>query len=122
MKKNKSAKRKLEKSALPTAGNEVPRRSATLVESESDAAKAKLKAKGMAELIALGKEKGFLTYDDINRILPAHVTSSDEIEDVLSSLTAQHIDVQDADEPTGGEDRKSTRLNSSHSSISYPVF
>ena len=70
----------------------------------SDAAKAKLKAKGVAELVALGKEKGFLTYDDINRLLPSHVTSSEEIDDVLVTLTSQHIDVTDSDQPPGGKE------------------
>src|SRR3989338_5107947 len=40
-----------------------------------------LKTKGVEQLVALGKEKGFLTYDDINRLLPSHITSSDDIED-----------------------------------------
>ncbi|HTL69674.1 MAG TPA: RNA polymerase sigma factor RpoD [Candidatus Eisenbacteria bacterium] len=70
----------------------------------SEAAKAKLKAKGLVELIALGKEKGFLTYDDINRLLPNHVTSSDEIEDVLATLNAQHIEVQDNEEAAAAGD------------------
>ena len=67
-------------------------------EMASDAAKIKQKAKGLEQLIALGKEKGFLTYDDINKILPGHVTSSEEIEEVLVTLTAQQIDVVDSDE------------------------
>ncbi len=64
----------------------------------TDPAKAKLKAKGIEQLVVLGKEKGFLTYDDINRILPSHVTSSEEIDEVLMTLTAQQIDVVDSDE------------------------
>jgi RNA polymerase primary sigma factor len=67
-------------------------------EAPGDAARLKLKAKGIAELIALGKEKGFLTYDDINKMLPGHVTSSEEIEDVLVTLTAQQIEVTDAED------------------------
>ncbi len=72
----------------PAAGEEVA----------SDVAKMKQKAKGIEQLIALGKEKGFLTYDDINKALPGHVTSSEEIEEVLVTLTAQQIDVVDSDE------------------------
>ncbi len=68
-------------------------------EAASDVAKMKQKAKGVEQLIALGKEKGFLTYDDINKTLPGHVTSSEEIEEVLVTLTAQQIDVVDSDEP-----------------------
>ena len=69
-----------------------------------DASKAKLKAKGIEQLVALGKEKGFLTYDDINRLLPSHVTSSEEIEDVLTMLTSQQIEVTDADDSAPAAD------------------
>ncbi|MBI3315775.1 MAG: RNA polymerase sigma factor RpoD [Candidatus Omnitrophica bacterium] len=54
------------------------------------------KKKGVDQLIALGKEKGFLTYDDINKLLPSHITSSDDIDDVLMTLTAQQIEVVDS--------------------------
>ena len=77
---------------------------ATLVEDPSSDAAKKLKAKGVEQLIALGKEKGSLTYDDINKILPNHVTSSDEIDDVLMTLSAHHIDVTDAEEPAAGKE------------------
>ena len=87
----KGEPKKMKKSAAdqPSNGQELP----------ADLAKAKMKAKGLEQLIALGKEKGFLTYDDINRLLPGHVTSSEEIEDVLVTLSAQQIEVSDADEP-----------------------
>ena len=64
------------------------------------------KAKGIDQLVALGKEKGFLTYDDVNRILPNEVTSSEEIDDVLIQLNAQQIDVVDDDSfsKDGGSD------------------
>ena len=77
---------------------------ATLVDGASPEEKAKAKAKGLEQLIALGKEKGTLTYDDINRILPTHVTASDEIDDVLVTLAAQHIDVVDAEESAADKD------------------
>src|SRR5207249_553943 len=61
---------------------------ASLVSNASAEDKAKAKSKGLEQLLALGKEKGFLTYDEINRILPSHVTSSDEIDDVLVTLNS----------------------------------
>ncbi len=69
----------------------------------TDAMKAKLKAKGIEQLVALGKEKGHLTYDDINRILPGHMTSADEIEDVLSTLTSHQIDVLDSEDSASSD-------------------
>ena len=83
MKKNKKLKKNPKKN---------PKTQATLVEApSSDAEKSRQKVKGVEQLIALGKEKGFLTYDDINRILPNHVTSSEEIDDVLVTLAGQQI-------------------------------
>ncbi len=73
-----------------------------VVEAEiSDASKLKLKTKSLEQLVVLGKEKGFLTYDDLNKILPSHVTSSGEIDDVLVALNSQNIDVVDSSELTG---------------------
>ncbi len=77
---------------------------ATLVEGSTPEEKAKAKSKGIEQLIALGKEKGFLTYDEINRILPAHVTSSDEIDDVLVTLGTQRIDVVETEDSIDKDD------------------
>ena len=37
-------------------------------------------------LITVGKERGYLLYDEINDILPAEVHSSEEIEELLSDV------------------------------------
>ena len=34
------------------------------------------------QLIAIGKEKGYLLYDEVNELLPADITSSDELDDL----------------------------------------
>ncbi|HZN54527.1 MAG TPA: RNA polymerase sigma factor RpoD [Candidatus Polarisedimenticolaceae bacterium] len=50
------------------------------------------------QLLALGKERGFLAYDEINESLPDEISSSpDEIEEVFSLLEAHGITVLDAD-------------------------
>ncbi len=46
----------------------------------------------MQELIALGRKKGYVTYEDINRALPGHATA-DDMEDVLEQLEDLHIEV-----------------------------
>ena len=38
------------------------------------------------QLIAMGKERGYLLYDEVNDILPAEVHSSEEIDDLLSTF------------------------------------
>ncbi len=45
------------------------------------------------QLIATGKERGYLLYDEVNDILPAEVRSSEEIDDLLSTFERYGIDV-----------------------------
>jgi RNA polymerase primary sigma factor len=45
------------------------------------------------QLIAMGKERGYLLYDEVNDILPPEVHSSDEIDDLLSTFERYGIDV-----------------------------
>jgi len=42
-------------------------------------------------LITLGKERGYLLYDEVNELLPTEVHSSDEIEEVLSAFERNGI-------------------------------
>jgi RNA polymerase primary sigma factor len=44
-------------------------------------------------LITMGKERGYLLYDEVNDILPAEVHSSKEIEDLLSTFERYAIDI-----------------------------
>jgi RNA polymerase primary sigma factor len=45
------------------------------------------------QLIAMGKERGYLLYDEVNDILPAEIHSSEEIDDLLSTFERYGIDV-----------------------------
>ena len=45
------------------------------------------------QLITMGKERGYLLYDEVNDILPAEVHSSDEIDDLLSTFERYGIDI-----------------------------
>jgi RNA polymerase primary sigma factor len=45
------------------------------------------------QLILIGKERGYLLYDEINDSLPADVHSSQEIDDLLSNLERQGIEI-----------------------------
>jgi len=45
------------------------------------------------QLVAMGKERGYLLYDEVNDILPAEVHSSEEIDDLLSTFERYGIDV-----------------------------
>jgi len=45
------------------------------------------------QLITMGKERGYLLYDEVNDLLPAEVHSSEEIDDLLSTFERYGIDV-----------------------------
>jgi RNA polymerase primary sigma factor len=45
------------------------------------------------QLILIGKERGYLLYDEINDSLPTDVHSSQEIDDLLSALESQGIEI-----------------------------
>ncbi|HEX8088312.1 MAG TPA: sigma-70 family RNA polymerase sigma factor, partial [Blastocatellia bacterium] len=50
------------------------------------------------KLLEVGKEKEYLTYDDINRLLPPDMNSADEIEAILDVIGAEGISISDTDE------------------------
>jgi RNA polymerase primary sigma factor len=54
--------------------------------------------KEVKKLIDLGKEKGYLTYDDVNDMLPAEVVSPDQIDDVMSIFGEMDIEVIDSNQ------------------------
>ncbi len=49
--------------------------------------------KEIQQLISLGKEKGFLTYEEVNDALPDDVVSADQLDDVLSMFDEMDIEV-----------------------------
>ncbi len=55
------------------------------------------KLKGVEELILLGKEKGYLTYDQVNDMLPRDVFSPEQIDDVMVLFGENDIEVIDTD-------------------------
>jgi RNA polymerase primary sigma factor len=50
------------------------------------------------KLLEMGKDKAFLSYDDINNELPEGLVSPDDIEDIFASLGAEGIAIGDSDE------------------------
>ena len=49
------------------------------------------------KLMSLGEEKGFLTYDDVNDLLPSDIISSDQIDDIIMLFGEKNIDIIDTD-------------------------
>ena len=49
------------------------------------------------QLISIGKEKGYLLYDEVNELLPADITSSEELDDLFSTFGSAGIEVVDSE-------------------------
>ena len=50
------------------------------------------------DIVEVGKEKGYLTFGEVNDLLPGDITSPDEMDDLLSTINTQGIEL-------GSEDR-----------------
>ena len=59
------------------------------------------------KLISIGKEKGFLTYDELNSTLPAEVVSSEQFGSIMTMFGEMDIEIVDA--PEGGERQQKSR-------------
>ncbi len=53
----------------------------------------------LKKLIALGKEKGKLTYEQVNDMLPEDVVSSEEIDEILTILGNENIEIVESEDP-----------------------
>src|SRR6187551_1587409 len=49
------------------------------------------------QLITIGKEKGYLLYEEVNELLPADITSSEELDDLFSAFGSAGIEVVDSE-------------------------
>ena len=54
------------------------------------------------KLITMGKQKGYVTYDEVNDAMPDEIVSSDQIDDWLSTLGDEGIEVVDGGGAGGG--------------------
>jgi RNA polymerase primary sigma factor len=71
------------------------------------------------KLIDTGKEKGYLTFGEVNDLLPGDITSPDELDDLMTTINTQGIDVlsgeargeRDKYEPEAGEESDDVELD-----------
>jgi len=54
-------------------------------------------------LIARGKERGYITFDELNTILPPDQNSSEQIEDVMANFSEMGIQVVESEETEDGD-------------------
>jgi len=57
------------------------------------------------KMIARARERGYISYDELNKVLPSEEMSSEKIEDVMSMLSEMGINVIEGDEPEDDTDR-----------------
>ena len=50
------------------------------------------------QLISIGKEKGYLLYDEVNELLRSDITSSDELDDLFNTFGSAGIEVVDSEQ------------------------
>jgi RNA polymerase primary sigma factor len=55
-------------------------------------------------IIEVGKEKGYLTYGDVNDIIPDEISSADDLDDLITTIGTQGIDLLDAPKFPGDKD------------------
>ncbi len=55
-------------------------------------------------LIETGKEKGYLTYGEVNDALPDEIGSADDLDDLMTTISGQGIDLLDAPKFPGDKD------------------
>ncbi|MDQ2832766.1 MAG: RNA polymerase sigma factor RpoD [Acidobacteriota bacterium] len=73
------------------------------------------------KLIDTGKEKGYLTYGEVNDLLPGDITTPDDLDDLLTTINTQGIDVLSGEgrmsserekyEPEAGEESEDVELD-----------
>lgn len=56
-------------------------------------------------MIDTGKEKGYLTYGEVNDLIPEGITSADDLDDLLTTINTQGLDVLNGDEKFESRDK-----------------
>jgi RNA polymerase primary sigma factor len=55
------------------------------------------------QLIAVGKEKGYLLYDEVNELLPSEITSAEDLDELFNAFGSAGIEVVDSDKAYRGD-------------------
>ncbi len=71
------------------------------------------------DIVEVGKEKGYLTFGEVNDLLPGDITSPDDLDDLLNTISTQGIEVggdregrdRDKYEPEAGEEGEDVELD-----------
>ncbi|MFI0395294.1 RNA polymerase sigma factor RpoD [Paracoccus jiaweipingae] len=77
----------------------------TKPESQDDAHSLDMSQAAVKKMIAEARERGFITYDQLNKVMPSDKVGSEQIEDIMSMLSEMGINVVEEEEAEdqGGE-------------------
>ncbi|MBN8187093.1 RNA polymerase sigma factor RpoD [Salipiger thiooxidans] len=75
-------------------------------DSQDDGHSLDMSQAAVKKMIAEARERGYITYDQLNQVLPPDQVSSDQIEDVMSMLSEMGIQVTEDDEEGESDDDK----------------
>jgi RNA polymerase primary sigma factor len=76
---------------------------AATADADADTTLLDVQSASVKRLIARGKERGYITFDELNTVLPPEQNSSEQIEDVMANLNEMGIQVVEGEEAEDGE-------------------
>lgn len=71
---------------------------------ETDRTSSAISPADVQALIAQGRQQGFVTFDDIQRLVPNPEESVEQIDSIYAALAEAGVPVQDGDEPVSGDE------------------
>ena len=80
----------------PTKDNEKPEAGAP--EATNDSPLLDLSDAAVKKLIKVAKKRGYVTYEELNAVLPSEEVTSEQIEDIMAMFSDMGINVVDEDE------------------------
>lgn len=78
----------------------------------------KPKIEQVKQLIDIGKEKGFLTYDEVNDVLPPEMVSPDQIDELMLMFGEMDIEIVDSSQNVRLQQRKVAKITPEEEELS----
>ncbi|MFT8444609.1 RNA polymerase sigma factor RpoD [Acetobacter orientalis] len=81
------------------------------VEQDGDTTRLDTQSSAVKKLIAKGRERGCITFDELNAVLPQDKMSSEQIEDIMAMLSEMGIQVVENEESDDSENAKAEKAD-----------
>jgi RNA polymerase primary sigma factor len=90
--------------AKPVAGKPGAKPGESETPGDADSPLLDMSDVGVRKMIARAKARGYVTYDELNKVMPSDKVSSEQIEDTMSMLSEMGINVIESEEQEEGAD------------------